>query len=367
MRLMEIDRRRLLALFAAGLVAPPAFGRDVDDGPLFLSARTVDAKHQVVVFDRHGIERRSIAVNDLGHSFAVDPARRKAVAFDRAPGTHAVMFDIDGRAASMPLVANDGRHFFGHGIFSRDGALLFASENDFDGGRGVIGVYDVARGLARIGEFKTAGIGPHDIVAMPDGRTACVANGGILTHPDYDGLKLNLDSMEPSLVYFDLATGDVVETVGLDKSLSRLSIRHLAVDRYGSIWFGCQYEGNRNDRPPLVGRHRRGREPELFGGPPDLLRALGNYVGSVAVDLSGEIVATSSPLGGIIAFWDAATGRSLGSTPLADGCGIAPLEAGLVIASSGRGTIAEIDIARLETRQVVGDGGRGWDNHIRKV
>ncbi len=41
----------------------------------------------------------------------------------------------------------------------------------------------------------------------------------------------------------------------------------------------------------------------------------------IAVDASGEIIATSSPRGGRVVYWDAATGRVLGTTPLADAAG----------------------------------------------
>ena len=40
---------------------------------------------------------------------------------------------------------------------------------------------------------------------MSDGRTIAVANGGIATHPDFDRVKLNLATMEPSLVRLDAA------------------------------------------------------------------------------------------------------------------------------------------------------------------
>ena len=43
----------------------------------------------------------------------------------------------------MTIPSIEGRHFFGHGVFSPDGKLLYATENDFEAARGVIGVYDV--------------------------------------------------------------------------------------------------------------------------------------------------------------------------------------------------------------------------------
>lgn len=337
------------------------------DEPLFLGARVAGKAYEVAVIDERGRDRLVLPVEARGHSFAIDALRRLAVAFARSPGRHAVAFDVDGKGEPTAIVTAPGRHFFGHGIFTPDGRLMLASESDYEAGEGVTGVYDATGGFRRIGEFRTAGIGPHEIVLMPDGRTVCVANGGILTHPDYERLKLNLDTMKPNLTYLDALTGETVEQVTLAPELHKLSIRHLTIDAAGAVWFGCQYEGDPADRPALVGRHVRGREPELFPGPAETLRALDNYIGSMAIDTSGTIVATSSPRGGLIVFWDTATGRCLGQQQIADGCGVAPLQQGHVLATSGRGAID--DMTAAASTQIVAPGGGvpGWDNHLRRI
>lgn len=361
---MRIGRRTFLSLLGAAAVSPAFAG--VEEA-LFLAARLRrGGGFEAAVIDARGRDRLVLPLQARGHSFAIDAPRRRAVAFARSPGRFAVAFDIDGRAEPLAIAAAPGRHFFGHGVFTPDGRLMLASESDYEAARGVTGVYDVAAGYSRIGEFSTGGIGPHEILLMPDGRTLCIANGGILTHPDYDSVKLNLDTMKPSIAYLDVATGDLQEQAFLDPSLRRLSIRHMALDARGTVWFGCQFEGDPTERPPLVGRHRRGREPELFAGPPETLRGLDNYIGSLATDLAGDIVATSSPRGGLIAFWDASTGRFLGQERLADGCGVAPFGTGEILASSGRGAI---EIATPAGRPVAlsGDSVTGWDNHLRRL
>ncbi|MBX3529548.1 MAG: DUF1513 domain-containing protein [Rhizobiaceae bacterium] len=360
----QIDRRTFLGLLGLAAVAPAGAG---EDEALWLGARlAAGGGFEVAVIDARGRDRLVLPLEARGHSFAIDAPRRRAVAFARAPGRFAVAFGIDGGTPPFAIAAAEGRHFFGHGVFTADGRLMLASESDYEAGQGVTGVYDVAAGFRRIGEFSTGGIGPHEIVLMGDGRTLCIANGGILTHPDYERLKLNLDAMKPSIAYIDVASGELVEQVFLAEALHRLSIRHMALDAAGDIWFGCQWEGEPGERPPLVGRHRRGREPELFPGPAATLRGLDNYVGALAVDASGGVVATSSPRGGIIAFWDAATGRHLGDRELADGCGVAPMGEGLVLASSGRGALAELS-AQGEREIVAARPAPSWDNHLRRV
>ena len=202
---------------------------------------------------------------------------------------------------------------------------------------------------------------------LPDGETMCVANGGVLTHPDFGKRALNLPTMAPTLAYVDIRTGAIVETVALAPELHKLAFHHLAVDGSGTVWFGAQYHGPTADRPPLVGRHMRGRQPELFAGPDDVLRALSNYIGSVAVDRSGTIVATSSPVGGIVAYWDAATGRSLGTTELRDSCGVAPGTDRPFRVTSGYGQVVETGPTGETIRTGAANDAVAWDNHLRLV
>ncbi len=361
-----IDRRTFLALLGSAAVVP-AGAAEAAGEELFVGARIAGDRAEVAVFDATGHDRLVLPVESRRHSFAIDAPRRRAVAFGRAPGRHAIAFDIDGGEEPVAVMAPHDRHFFGHGAFTPDGRLMLASECDFAAGRGVTGVYDTGAGFRRIGEFDSGGIGPHEIALLPDGRTLVVANGGILTHPDYPRMKLNLGSMKPNLAYVDVETGEVVESVALEKSLSQLSIRHVAADSAGTVWFGCQWEGAGDEQPALVGRHRRGREPELIGAPAETLRAMRGYVGAIATDAGGGIVAASSPMGGVVAFWDASSGRALGMQAIDDCSAIAPLAAGRVMAGSGRGRLAGIGPKEETTLIAPGDGRPFWDNHIRRM
>lgn len=372
---MVIDRRRFLALAVAMGIAPGVARAALpeDGGPLYLSARKRGGRDEAVLLDEAGSDRLVVPMPARGHSFAIDPVNQRAVVFGRQPGFFAVAFALDrqgsGGAEPQALPLPEARHFFGHGAFLKGGQLLAATENDFDGGRGVLGLYDASVGGAwqRVGEFDTGGIGPHEVVLMPDGKTLCVANGGILTHPDYGKLELNLDTMRPSLAYIDAASGQLLEKVELPPDLHRLSIRHLALAADGCVWFGCQYMGPAADRPALVGRHRRGAQLELFDGPAETLRNMRNYVGSVTMDAAGAIVATSSPVGGQVIYWDTASGRCLGTTALADGCGVAPAPKAGFLVSSGLGAMLRTDAAGHETPLMPPSREVSWDNHFRVV
>jgi hypothetical protein len=335
----------------------------------FLAARRNGARHEVVLIDGDARELAALALPERGHSFAIDGAGNRAVIFGRQPGFYALAFALpDCRLeGALPLPAD--RHFFGHGVFSADGTLLYATENDFEEGRGVLGIYDARPGArwARMGEFATGGVGPHEVVLMPDGRTLCVANGGLLTHPDYGKTPLNLSTMRPSLVYLDASNGQLLDQVILPPELFQLSIRHLAVDGSGAVWFACQHEGPATQRPPLLGRHRRGGAPELFAGPPAVLHGLRNYLGSIAIDAARGLIATSSPVGGQVAFWSAMNGACVGNVALADGCGVALHDDERFLISSGFGAIIAAG-PRGGTRELAAANAElAWDNHLRRV
>ncbi|MCC6984676.1 MAG: DUF1513 domain-containing protein [Bauldia sp.] len=364
-----IDRRTFLALLGAAAASPTiAASRLLAAEPewLYLAARKVGSAFEAAVIDPAGRALLSLPLETRGHSFAYDRARREAVAFVRELGGRALAF-APGREPVL-FAPGEGRHFYGHGAFSADGNVLLATENDYETGDGVIGLYDPGAGFRRLGEFGTRGVGPHEAILMPDRKTLCVANGGIATHPDYGEVKLNLAEMSPSLAYLDIATGDLLEEVRLPADLHQLSIRHLALSADGAVWFGCQYEGPLTDDPPLVGRHVRGRDPELFAGPPELRREFQNYVGSVAVDGAGAIVATSSPRGGLVAFWDAATGRSLGADLMPSVCGVGALEEGGFLLTSADGESASLASPLAPPHATLArDRDIAWDNHLTPI
>ncbi len=379
MRSMEISRRRFLALLAAygagstvvggGRVAQasasPSAG--TNPSPLYLSARKNDSRFEAVVLDGQGNDQLVIPMPDRGHSFALDPTRGRATVFGRQPGFFAIAFDVAGESPAQALQAAPGRHFFGHGVYSPDGKIMVATENDYEAGRGVLGIYDSSKKgrHRRIGEYSSSGIGPHEVVLMPDGRTLCVANGGILTHPDYGKLQLNADTMQPSLAYVDMQTGELLEQVFLEPELNKLSIRHLVVDGAGAVWMGCQYTGAPQDRPPLVGRHRHGTPLQLFAGPGEVLRSMNNYVGSMAVNQAGTVIATSSPVGGKVLLWNAENGEYLESHNIFDGCGVAPAKEHGFLVSSGQGALESLAVG-AEDKQIQQSAALSWDNHLRR-
>lgn len=348
---------RACQAFAAGAGPLPAYAA---------AARLADSSFAVVLLSADGAVIRQIPLSARGHDVAVDRNTGNAVAFARRPGVYAVAFNL--RVESEPVVftAIHGRHFFGHGAFSNEGRLLYASENDIAGSRGVIGVYDAGAGFRRIGEYQSYGVGPHEIILMRDGRTLAIANGGLDTVPDAGRENINLDSMQPSLTFVDARTGDLIARHELPEGVSRLSLRHIAADRFGGVWFGGQWEGALADAPALIGSVSLNGEIRLVEDNAAPGIALKGYIGSVATGAGGSIIAASAPKAGRVVYIDCETGRLIGGETLRDVCGLAALGDAAFALTSGFGVLrTEVPPAKILSEAQV--SGVAFDNHLRRT
>lgn len=364
MRTPLIDRRDFLRAAGAGFIAaltPKALAGTLAADAVFATAYLRrDGAYGAAILSEAGRVLHEVALPDRGHDITFDPVSSRSVVFARQPGTFMVVFDHTGTMQPVTIGSAPGRHFFGHGVFSPDGKLLYATENDFDNAAGMVGVYDATDAFARIGEFPTHGVGPHELILLPDGKTLAVCNGGIETHPDFGAAKLNIATMQPSFVLIHRETGNLLEKHQLPPDLHKLSIRHMDIDAAGTVWFGCQHEGPATERPPLVGRAVRGRELELLAMPDKLLGGFRNYIGSVAANRDAGTVAVSSPQGNSYAVIDARSGEVLSHRDLTEVCGLAPDRAGF-IATTGLGEIVLPGAGEIHQPDFV------WDNHMLRV
>ena len=348
--------------FAASLLPRQVLALQTNELVFASSIQTSSGGYGAVLLGERGDLIAEIALPDRGHDITISREAGRGVVFARQPGTFAVVFDPAGQVPPVTLTSIEGRHFFGHGVFSPDGKLLYATESDFEEARGVIGIYDATDSYRRIGEFRTYGTGPHEMLLMPDGVTFVIANGGIETHPDYGRAELNLDTMDPSVVFVDRRDGKLVGQLRLEAGLHQLSIRHMAIDARSRVWFGCQYRGTPTDSPQLVGYATMDGEIRLIELPTDTLRDLLNYVGSVATSLDGGMVAVSSPEGNLLVAIDTEGGKPVVVETLRSGCGLAADAAGFA-ATSGLGEMIGLGGNQRDTQKFE----FSFDNHMLRV
>jgi len=364
MRKNLIDRRAFMKAAGLGFVAaltPQGLAAAAEADAVFATAfQRRDGSYGAAIMTEQGNVVHSVALPERGHDITFDPITRRSVIFARQPGTFAVVFDTAGKAEPITIDSVEGRHFYGHGAFSPDGSLLYATENDFDNAAGMVGIYDARDKFRRIGEFPTYGVGPHELILLGDGRTLAVANGGIETHPDFGRAKLNLATMKPSFVFIDRLSGDLLEKHELPSKLHQLSIRHMDIDQNGTVWFGCQHEGPASEQPLLVGKVQRGNEFGLVEMPENILGGFRNYIGSVAANRDAGTIAVSSPQGNAYAVLDAASGKVLSATSLTEVCGLAPDGVGFLV-STGKGDIVAPGSTPVSEPDYV------WDNHLLRI
>jgi hypothetical protein len=366
---MVIDRRQILQGLAAVVAAnlAPAAAK-AKGAPLYISCRMdAEGKASAAMFSSEGEDLFSTILPSRGHDATARPASGEVVVFARRPGNWFIVVDAArGRVVSTVLAAKD-RHFYGHGVFTPDGRLLYATENDTVSGNGVLGIYDAGDGYRRIGEISSRGIGPHDVAFLPDGRTLVVANGGLRTLPGTGREVLNKDDMKPNVALIDWAHDQTLATFELEPRLRALSIRHMAIARDRTIAFGCQYQGDPNDLPPLVGTVSATGKVTLFGMPEVELLGMANYVGSMSLDSSEEIVAATSPQGGSVALWNRVSGEFLSRERMSDVCGVAalPQARDFLLTSGNDGVRALTDGAETLSR-ISSDRLQNWiwDNHL---
>ena len=365
-----LDRRTALTTLGAGLAvlaAGPRVSRASREARVFGALGGLEDGFWLTGVDERGGTLIRIPLPDRGHDTAIDPMARHAVIIARRPGRFAMVIDLASGTLEREIAAQLGRHFYGHGVFSADGALFYTTENDYDAGVGRIGVRDAEDGFRWLGELPAHGVGPHQLTLLSDGAALVVANGGIQTHPAEGRRKLNLETMAPSLVTLEAASGRLLKEQSLAPWLHQLSMRHIVRDSADRVAVVMQHEGAVGDRVPLVAVDRGDGALALLRAPEPVELRMRNYCGSVCLDSAERVLAVSHPRGGQVTFWSWPEGDYLSRINILDGCGLAPAGApGRFLVSNGRGELFLHDAQAVDARpqRLAVFDQRYWDNHL---
>lgn len=362
-----MQRRTFLGLggllAAAGAVGGWTLTRG-SQSPLLLSARNdADGHHYAVGYHLDGRQAFVTRVNERCHDVEPHPYLPLAVFVGRRPSRESYLIDTRDGALLQTLASPRQRHFYGHGVFHKSGDWFYSTENDTsDPGRGLLGVYRLRDNrLERVEEHPTHGIGPHQLVWMPDGETLAVANGGIRTEADSREM-LNLDDMEASLVLMG-RDGGLISKERLADPMN--SVRHLAVAGDGTLVTGQQHEGDPDDAVPLVAIKRPGQPFQPFPVGEAQRRVMHQYTASVAIHSELRRLAITAPRGNRFYVWDLDSAELLLDTPLPDCAGVAASRDGFVV-SAGVGRCRHFDCRgeKILTDHLTLPSGL-WDNHLR--
>ncbi len=247
----------------------------------------------------------SFLMGFLPHGFAFDPndPRRAAVFEKKGPG--ACVMNVATGVIERALPCGAGRHFYGHGAFSPDGSLLYATESVLtEGGRGVLVVRD-GRTLDELGSLSTHGFSPHDCALLEDRKTMVVANGG-----GPFGVR---GSSLPCVTYIDISSGKLLDKVTLPSP--RFNTGHVAVSARGDLVIvSAPRDGvGPDDTSPGAVTLRLGkRKPFVIEAPKEIVARMIGETLSVAINAEATIALTTHPLGDCVSAWSLEDGRSLG-------------------------------------------------------
>lgn len=270
-------------------------------GGMMKHVQTGQMRHYLAMLDMDepGAEATSIPLSFLAHGITQSPHEpQQYVLFEkRGPGSCVV--DLATKEVVRTIEAGKGRHFYGHGVFSADGSLLFCTESDAaDGHRGYVAVRD-AKDYTLLGDFPSYGRAPHDCMLHGDGATLVIANGGSpVGHPE-----------GPSVVGVDVKSQALEWCEEIPDP--QIGAGHLAMTQAGDLAVvSAPRDGLDPDTScggvslrPAGGRLTVAREPA------EVTRALLGETLSVAIHEPTGVVGATTPLGHHVTFWDMKTGN----------------------------------------------------------
>lgn len=318
-----------------------------------------DGSFAISAFNRRGATLWQAPVEARCHSGCRRPGEQDVLFFERRPGWSFYVLDSTTGARRHRVHAETGEHFVGHGVFSPDGRWLYATASRYEAGDGIVAVYDASAGYRRVNSFDLHGIGPHELTLHPDGTTLVVGLGGILTHPDYDRIKLNLDTMDPALILMDRHNGRIKGR--FRPGHHQQSARHVSVDSQGRVYVAFQYQGPLYETPPLLARIDNGKLRE-YAFADATQRALANYISSVIAHPEHGLVAAASPVGGTAVVFEGRTGELVCRASIPDCAGVQALAGGDFLVSSGQGKLVRL-AADGATRELASRPVY-WDHHL---
>lgn len=283
---------------------------------------------------------RYIELDFLPHGLIFDPRQRdRAWAFEKiGPGACELSLKTGEVIRSISPLA--GHQFYGHGAFSPDGKIFYATETRTQDQAGVIVLRDGQTSQV-IGEFPSYGENPHECHLVDQGRTLLVTNGG-----------------------GDLSTDQRASVSSIDVATQKLIRKWvIPVDRWNAGHLAPFGEGDQR-RVVVVSAPRRGLSDQNLGGisvlggdgqlravqgPEEILQKLQGEALSVCIHPTRGIFGVTHPLGNLVTFWGLADQkfRSAISIERPRGLTLTADQSAFLLSYGKNASLAEIDLQRL--------------------
>jgi uncharacterized protein len=239
--------------------------------------------------------RLIIDIGFLAHGIAFHPLNPSRIAVFEKGGRGACEIDLRENVISRRIQPSDNGAFYGHGAYSPDGTVLYATEYDRDTYDGRMVVRD-AKDLDVIEWFPTHGEWPHDCTFIDKGRVVAITNGG----GHING------GATPNVTYVEVPTGKLIEKIEFNNPM--LNAGHLLVSGRGDLAIAhAMREGYHGELAiGALSLRPYGKRLRTMVSPAEVTSAMLGETLSIIMHEESGIVAATNPYGangGLVTFW----------------------------------------------------------------
>ena len=353
-----------------GLMSPLANSVNSQQG-LYVSAARLDGQEGIAGVSLENNFSQLGLSGFRGHQVVGFPGdANKVLMVGRRPERRVLLFNLATGHTSLAFETENDEHLFGHACFDLAGEHIYTTEASSDSEQGHIVVRDAVN-FEVVDRFSSYGVGPHQFCMSADGKKLIVANGGILTRPNSGRKALNLNSMQPSLVFIDLDTYDLVERHTLPAR--HASIRHIDVNSDDIVSVAIQFQReavSHNRISELCALYKPDTGLQVLKAPDGIYSAMNDYVGSTVINAKARVAGFTSPRGNLAVFWKIDTEELLGYHRFHDVCGITVDETQeYFVLSNSAGEIRHIHASNMHEEKSMRRrfDDIAWDNHMTRI
>ncbi|MCC6464163.1 MAG: DUF1513 domain-containing protein [Planctomycetes bacterium] len=238
----------------------------------------------------------------LAHGLAPNPRRPERVLVFEKKGDGAAELDLKTNSIITRISPLKGHEFYGHGAYSPDGRVIYATEYVEGTYEGKITLRDAAD-FKITGEFPTYGEWPHDCQFIDGGRVVAVTNGG----------GDEASGQAPNVTYMEVSSGKLLEKIVFDNP--KINSGHLLVTRDGSLCVVHAMRQGLDTRSALGALSLRpsGGTFLTMTEPANITQQMAGETLSICYHEGTDVVAATNPFGSIITFWSMRQQRNLGA------------------------------------------------------
>lgn len=253
----------------------------------------------VIDLDAPHFPLTAIRMQFFGHGITPDPVHPQRLSVFEKRGKGACEVDLEKGTVTRTISPAPNHEFYGHGAYSPDGRLLYATETAMDENRtGAITIRN-AETHEYIGKFPSYGVSPHDCHLIDEGNTMVITNGGGPA-----------DGTPPSVAFVDINSERLIEKLEFDTPT--INAGHLDITGSGMlVVVSAQRQGLPDTAPGGITIRLANGEFCTLKEPVDIISQLQGETLSVCIHAASGIVGTTTPAGNLLAFWDINSGRLL--------------------------------------------------------